>query len=87
MLQAKRGVKIIVSFCGQWWALTLTDEVGVWDSSVCDMPGRVALVNKTQLGWIPTRIGKQPIDVVCRHPVTMCMASLQTLSMRQVCTL
>ena len=50
MPQAQRGVEIVGSFRGQWWALPLTDEVGVWDVSNCGMPGReLLLVDEAQL--------------------------------------
>ena len=50
MQQAQKGVEIVVSLRGQWWALPLIDKVGVWNPSHCDMPGReLLLVDEAQL--------------------------------------
>ena len=45
---------------------------------------RVTPCRRSSAGWIPARIGKQSVDVGRWHPVTILMASLRTLSTRQV---
>ena len=47
----------------------------------------VAPWRRSSAGWMPERTGRLPAEVGRRHPVTMCKASLRTLSMRRVCAL
>ena len=47
----------------------------------------VAPLWQSSTGWMPERTGRLTIVVGHRHLVTMCKASLRTLSMRQVCAL
>ena len=59
MSQAQMDVKITVSLHGQWWVLSLTDEVSVLDIRLWFATERVALLCQWSLaGWIPAWIGK-----------------------------
>ena len=46
----KKVVEIVVSLRGQWWALPLTDEVGIWNPLDCGMLGiKLPIVDEAQL--------------------------------------
>ena len=47
----------------------------------------VTSTRQSSAGWMPARTGKSFVGMWCKHPVTMCKASLRMLSMRQVCVL
>ena len=47
----------------------------------------VAPWRRSSAGWMPVRTGRLFVVVGRRHPVTMCKASLRTLSIRRVCAL
>ena len=84
MPQTQSGVKSVISVRGQWWALLLTDKVGISDPSDCGMPGReLLLVDEAQLVGYLLGLANSFFGVGRSHTVAMRMASLSTLFMRR----
>ena len=44
----------------------------------------VAPLRRSSAGWMLARVGRLSAGVGCRHPVTVCKASLMVGSMRRV---